>query len=267
MKQAEDFKTEAGRLEVLLSSLDEDDFGRITAFKGWRVNEILRHLHVWNLAAYFALSDEAAITNFLNDATPFVTKLCLPEFEDSYLNGLSGKALLNSWAEFYRKLAAAYKAADPSQRVAWAGPGMSARSSMTARQMETWAHGQAIYDVFGLERKNTDAIQNIVTLGVKTYGWTFVNRGRAAPEPRPKITLTAPSGDLWTYGDDQEDERIEGEASEFCQVVTQVRNIEDTELVVIGRNAGEWMQFAQCFAGPPVDPPAPGTRKRTPSPA
>ncbi|WP_207764921.1 hypothetical protein [Hyphococcus luteus] len=139
---------------------------------------------------------------------------------------------------------------------------MSARSSITARQMVTWAHGQAIYDELGLDRQNTDAIQNIVILGVNTYGWTFATRGRAALEPRPTIILTAPSGDIWTYGDDQEDERIEGDAVEFCQVVTQVRNVKDTRLAITGPNATAWMEAVQCFAGPPVDPPAPGMRRK-----
>jgi hypothetical protein len=47
---------------------------------------------------------------------------------------------------------------------------------------------------------------------------------------------------------------------EFCQVVAQTRNIEDTALRVSGEVAHEWMSLAQCFAGPPVDPPAPGSR-------
>ena len=55
--------------------------------------------------------------------------------------------------------------------------------------------------------------------------------------------------------------RIEGQASEFCQVVTQVRNIADTSLRVTGDPATRWMAIAQCFAGPPVDPPAKGVRR------
>ena len=53
---------------------------------------------------------------------------------------------------------------------------------------------------------------------------------------------------------------IEGSATEFCQVVTQVRNIADTRLKVVGEPARLWMSVAQCFAGPPNSPPAPGTR-------
>ena len=58
------------------------------------------------------------------------------------------------------------------------------------------------------------------------------------------------------------DQLIEGSATEFCQVVTQVRNIADTRLKVAGEAATRWMAIAQCFAGPPETPPAPGSRFR-----
>jgi hypothetical protein len=45
-------------------------------------------------------------------------------------------------------------------------------------------------------------------------------------------------------------------------VVTQVRNIADTKLRVIGETATSWMSIAQCFAGPPENPPPPGSRFR-----
>jgi hypothetical protein len=45
-------------------------------------------------------------------------------------------------------------------------------------------------------------------------------------------------------------------------VVTQVRAVADTELQVTGDTARRWMAIAQCFAGPPQDPPAPGSRFR-----
>ena len=59
---------------------------------------------------------------------------------------------------------------------------------------------------------------------------------------------------------------MSGAPIEFCQVVAQTRNIADTALVVEGPAARAWMALAQCFAGPPETPPAPGTRARAPQP-
>jgi uncharacterized protein (TIGR03084 family) len=76
----------------------------------------------------------------------------------------------------------------------------------------------------------------------------------------PHVVLTAPSGAIWTYGTQSDAERIDGKAEEFCQVVTQTRNVSDTSLKVTGPVATDWMSKAQCFAGPPAAPPAPGSR-------
>ena len=50
----------------------------------------------------------------------------------------------------------------------------------------------------------------------------------------PYVCLTAPSGEIWEFGEPSTEEVVEGSASEFCQVVTQVRNIADTQIRVVG---------------------------------
>jgi uncharacterized protein (TIGR03084 family) len=261
VQQAEDFRIVCAQVEELLAPLDDRDFARPTGFKGWTIDEILRHLHVWNIAAHTALTDAPGFADFMQQVGS-ARGLNFREFEHAQTGGLSGHALLAQWRGFADRLADAFAAADPKARLPWAGPSMSARSSITARLMETWSHAQAIYDELGVERPGSEAIANIVVLGLNTYGWTFQNRGEAPPQPRPQLELTMPSGAVQSFGEDAGDERITGLAQEFCQVVTQCRNIADTALIVTGTNARAWMAKAQCFAGPPQDPPAPGTRAR-----
>ncbi len=137
---------------------------------------------------------------------------------------------------------------------------MSARSSITARLMETWAHGQEVYDSLGKTRIDGDHIKNIVVLGVNTYNWTYATRKEQPLGPVPYVEVTAPSGEVWAFGDASETNYVKGEATHFCQVVTQVRHIADTSLEVLGDVAIDWMSKAQCFAGSPETPPAPGSR-------
>jgi len=80
------------------------------------------------------------------------------------------------------------------------------------------------------------------------------------PENMPYLLLTAPSGDLWEFGNKNNEESISGEAVSFAQVVTQTRSIYDVSLEVKGQVATEWMDIAQCFAGSPEKPPLKGTR-------
>jgi len=260
VQQADDFLTESEALNAVVAPLADAELDQPTAFKGWTINDVIGHLHMWNHAADLSLTDGAAFQDFFAGIEKHVAGGSLRGAEARWLNGLKGRRLVEAWLEGCRTVAAHFAAAEPSQRVKWAGPDMSARSSITARLMETWAHGQEVYDQLGIVRRNADRIRNIVVLGFNTYGWTFRVRGQEPPEPVPYLDLEAPSGERWTFGEPSEAECIRGLAEEFCQVVTQVRNVVDTALEIRGPNAARWMAQAQCFAGPPETPPAPGTR-------
>ncbi len=259
--EAEDFRAESASLYALLSDASERDFAQPTLFKSWSVNQILRHLHAWNQAASASLSDPGRFVQYLSDLQSHMQAgKGMSGMELAFCDGAEGTALLELWQETYLSCADLFAGADPKQRVKWAGPDMSARSSITARQMETWAHGQAIFDRFGVRRIDFDRIRNIAHLGVNTFGWTFATRGQQPPGAPPTVRLTAPSGTIWEWHADSASGLIEGAATEFCQVVTQTRNILDTSLKVTGEVATLWMANAQCFAGGPEEPPAPGAR-------
>ena len=258
IEQARDFRDESIALQELLSGLDPAEYDEKTQFKDWTINDVLQHLHFWNTMANMSLVDEANFSILINEL--FSGRESMREFESRILKGLSGKALVDAWRECVDTCADNFYQADPQQRLKWAGPDMSARSFITARLMETWAHSQAIYDHLGSARTDSDRIRNIAHLGVNTFGWTYAARGRTAPADKPYVKLTAPSGAVWEWNTPNEINYVSGEASEFCQVVAQTRNIADTALTVVGEVAIEWMSMAQCFAGPAETPPPPGTR-------
>ena len=258
MQQAQDFRAESQALFDLLDTADSTQFDQPTQFKSWTINAVLQHLHFWNQMAGLQLTDEPLLLQRIAGVKS--AQGGMRAFENAHFQGLGGRALLDAWHAGFNATADAFATADPKARLKWPGPDMSARSSITARLMETWAHGQEVYDHLGVVRQNADRIQNIVVLGVNTFGWTYATRGTQPPGPMPHLVLTAPSGAVWTYGDPSDAERIEGPAEQFCQVVTQTRNIADTQLQVTGPVATDWMSKAQCFAGAPETPPAPGLR-------
>ncbi len=261
LQQAIDFQDVSDELYKLLEPLDESDWSRKTQFKDWTVSDVIGHLHMWNYAADLSLKGDEAFTQLLKDYWAAIesgqTRMA---FTDEWMTEPSGRKRLQIWREYYVGTAERFARADPRARVKWAGPSMSVRSSITARLMETWSHGQALYDLLGVDRKDTDMIKNIAVLGVNTYEWTFKVRGLEVPGEIPYVRLTAPSGAIWEWNEPGTDNVIEGSAVEFCQVVAQTRNVLDTGLKVTGKPATEWMSRAQCFAGKPNDPPAPGTR-------
>lgn len=264
LQQARDFREESEALFALLEPLEDEDWERKTQFKEWTINDVIAHLHFGNYLADLSLQDSAVFADFVRrwmaEGRQRGNHMAATHL---WLDGAKNRALLKRWREFYREMTDRFVVTDPKQRVKWVGPDMSVRSSITARLMETWAHGQAVYDLLGQVRKEEDRIQNIAVLGVNTFGWTFTNRGLPVPMDPPYLRLTAPSGAIWEWNPPAQSENcIKGKAVEFCQVVTQVRSIVDTTLQVSGETATSWMSIAQCFAGPPENPPRPGSRFR-----
>lgn len=268
MQQARDFQDESEALHELIQDIAPEQLSQPTQFKGWTINDVIGHLHIWNRAALLSLTDEPAFLNFYQELNGFMEKggKSLNDFERQWLQGAAGNELLQIWREYYQRTAAAFADCDPKKRVKWAGPEMSALSSITARLMETWAHGQEAYDSLGVERVNTDRIKNIVVLGINTFGWTYKVNELPMPEQMPCVCLTAPSGEEWNFGECNDKECVRGSAEDFCQVVTQVRNLADVNLKVKGEVATQWMSIAQCFAGGAETPPAPGTRFKRSAP-
>lgn len=91
MQQAQDFYDESLALNALLEPLSESEFESATLFKGWTINNIVRHLHVWNIAADLSIMDEAAFTEFLQQMAAGIKGGRLPDFELAYLEGLAGQ--------------------------------------------------------------------------------------------------------------------------------------------------------------------------------
>jgi len=258
--QVADLRVEGRELDSLISELNDADWGRATAFKGWTIWDVVAHLHFTDHMGMTSLAGEAPFRALMKDIAR--AGLPLTAYTRRWLGDIPGATLRDRWGALFGELCTGLETADPDVRLAWGGPGMKPRMFATARQMEMWAHGSEIYDLLGVERHDTDRLRNIATIGVRTFGWTFANRKLEAPAPVPFVRLTAPSGAVWEWNEAQPDNYVEGRAVEFCQVVTQTRNVADTNLRIVGEPARRWMTIAQCFAGPPEDSPAPGARVR-----
>ncbi|HEX3713870.1 MAG TPA: TIGR03084 family metal-binding protein, partial [Trebonia sp.] len=156
------------------------------------------------------------------------------------------------------ELTEAFRTADPDSRLPWFGPAMSPASSVTARLMETWAHGTDILDTFGIDRVPTTRLRHIADLGIRALRYTYAVNGLERPGDPIRVELAAPDGQRWTWGPDGARDRVAGDALDFCLVVTQRRHRDDTGLDVRGPVAAQWIAIAQAFAGPAGPGRAPG---------
>ena len=265
IQQVDDLRAEAAELQRLLAGLRDRDWPRATQFKAWTIDDIVRHLHMGDSMALASASDPAAFARLLADIQA-ERKKGLSRIDETRqrLGGLAGRPLLDRWHETLELLCGVLAEKPADARLKWSGPDMGVRMFTTARQMETWSHAQAIYDLLGVERPApSPRLRNIAEIGVRTFGWAYRNRGLPVPAVMPSVRLETPFGETWTWEQPASSEAVHGDAMAFCQVVTQTRNVADTRLAIEGETARHCMSIVQCFAGPPETPPAPGLRYPT----
>ena len=262
MQQVDDLRAEAEDLRVLLAGLMPADWSRPTQFKDWTPNDIVQHLHIGDVMGLTSATDPAAFGALIADMRDRrAAGLSRVEETRQRLGNPTGPRLLDLWRTTNERLCDALAARDPADRLKWAGPDMGVRMFTTARQMEHWAHAQAIWDMLGRDRPPpASRLRNIAEIGVRTFGWTYRIRDLPVPATMPYVRLTGPGGETWEWNDPAAADSIRGDAVAFCQVVAQTRNVADTTLAVEGQGARHWMSIAQCFAGGAEPPPTPGTR-------
>jgi len=258
----DDLEAEYQDLHRLVGGLvsDAPEWDLPTPAEGWAVRDQISHLAYFDVAAHLAVAEPQ---KFSLMAEAFVQQEGDP-MEGHLIRGrsMNGAELLEWWERAHQGMVEVLREADPTVRVPWFGPPMGMFSFVTARLMETWAHGQDAADALNATRVPTDRLRHIAHLGVKARPFSYVVHGREAPPARIDVVLEAPSGEEWTWQIDDLDgaeptATVRGPAEAFCLVVTQRRNVADTALIVEGESAADWIAIAQTFAGPPGSGRAP----------
>jgi uncharacterized protein (TIGR03084 family) len=159
--------------------------------------------------------------------------------------------VLGAWRGGRDALQEALRAADPGARVPWFGPPMRPASFVTARVMETWAHGQDVADALGQSRPATARLRSVAEIGVRARPYSYAAHARPTPDAPVRVELTGPDGEAWAWGPPEAADVVRGPALDFWLLVTQRRHRDDLALEAHGPLAQEWVGIAQAFAGPP----------------
>jgi uncharacterized protein (TIGR03084 family) len=243
-----DLAAETAALRAITDPLADARWRLMTPAPGWTIADQVGHL------AYF---DEAAVTaatdpdTFAATFTASVAAGETPDIIAERYRRLTPDELSSWFSQARADLLTTFSGLDPSARVAWFGPPMSVASALTARLMETWAHGQDIADAVGEHREPTSRLRHVAHIGVAARPFSYAAHGLPAPSRPIRVELTSPSGELWTWGPPDAPDRVTGPALDFCLLVTQRRHRADTTVVAAGPDAEWWLSIAQAFAGPP----------------
>jgi uncharacterized protein (TIGR03084 family) len=251
-----DLEAEQMELHSFVTGLDEAGWNLMTPAEGWRIRDQIAHLAYFDDMCALAVSDAEAFSRERQraDADP-----------DAYgraalLKGaeMSGPQLLEWWHTARARMLELFADVDPTTRVPWYGPSMSVAAKLTARLMETWAHGWDVSDTLRVARVPTDRLRHVAHIGVGARAFSYAAHGREAPEAPIRVELSAPSGTVWTWGPDDAGNLVRGPALDFCLVITHRRHRSDTALTAIGPAAREWIEIGQAFAGAPGSGRRPG---------
>jgi uncharacterized protein (TIGR03084 family) len=243
-----DLHAESTALGAVLDQLRPEQWLLATPADGWSIADQVSHLAYFDDRTLQSLMDPEG---FRNAAAVLVAGG--DDFPDRVAAEHRDRAasdLLDWFRSARRALIDGYRAMGPELRLPWYGPDMSPASSVTARLMETWAHGQDIVDTLDIQRRATGRLRHIAHIGIRALPYSYSVHHLPVPTDPIRVELAAPDGQTWSWGPQGAYDRVTGEALDFCLVVTQRRHRADTALVVKGPTAAQWMAIAQTFAGP-----------------
>src|SRR5690606_12909016 len=142
---------------------------------GWTVAHQIAHLSFFDDAAVTAIREPQ---RFAAETEQLLAEVLAPggsldAVTLTRYETLSPGELLAAWRDGRVRLLEAARTLDDGDRVPWYGPSMGARSFLTARLMETWAHGQDVVDAVGADRPPSPRLAHVAQLGVITRSWSY----------------------------------------------------------------------------------------------
>lgn len=244
-----DLGAETTALRDLVALLDDEGWRTPTPAAGWDVATTVAHLAWTDEVVVTAATDAEGWDSVVGEA------MVDPEgFVDARAHAVAETGpdvLLRRWQDAGTKMVEVLRAVPSGMKLPWFGPPMSPTSMATARFMETWAHGLDIADALGVTVEPTDRIRHVAHLGVRTRDFAFVTNRLDPPVDVFRVSLRAPSGELWEWGPTDALQSVAGPAHDFCLLVTRRRHRGDLDVVAVGADADRWLDIAQAFAGPP----------------
>ncbi|HEX9834566.1 MAG TPA: TIGR03084 family metal-binding protein [Mycobacterium sp.] len=245
----DDLGHESDQLVQRLHPLTFEQWGLSTPAAGWAIQDQVTHLAFFDDATTMALKRPTEFRSFADKLT--AGGMDFPDRIAQNHRILAPSDMLPWLIGARAELLDVLESLDPKDRMPWFGPDMSAASAATARLMETWAHGQDIYDALAAGHPQSPGLRSIAHLGVATFEFSHRLHGVEIPSDAVHVVLESPDGGQWTWGPIDSTNTVAGPAEDFVLVVTQRRHWTETDLVAHGSVARGWLELAQAFAGAP----------------
>ena len=125
---------------------------------------------------------------------------------------------------------------------------MGARAFVTARLMETWAHGLDVHAAVGSQPDDTPRLAHVAWIATRAIPYAFTVAGTEPPSAPIRVELTLPDGAPWSAGPPDAADRITGPAAQYCRVFVQRLRVDDApDVVAEGDAATAVLAVARAF--------------------
>ncbi|MFI1916844.1 TIGR03084 family metal-binding protein [Nocardia sp. NPDC020380] len=238
-----DLVAEGDELDTLVSA--QDDWTVPTPAAGWTTAHQIAHLAVADANVVIAIRTPEAFDDVLKHAEAAGSR-------SADLDADAGAAkpravLLDEWRAGRAEVAAALRDVPLDQSFPWFGSELTATLMVPLRLMETWAHGQDVFDALGVPHPPTGRLRHVAALGVVGRELSFYAAQLPTPAEPFRVELKGPDGDTWAWGPEDAVQRVQGSAFDFCLRVTHRRPLAETDLTAIGADARKWLEIARVF--------------------
>lgn len=248
-----DLEAEGAQLESWVAPLDAGQWTILTPAEGWTIAHQIAHLAWTDETSVDAATDEEAFAETVKLAMANPTGFV--DLAADELAGLDPATLLARWQTSRSALVDALRLVPEGTKIPWYGPPMSPTSMATARLMETWAHAHDVAESLGIEPPRTERAKHVAYLGVRTRDFAHHMRGETPPTAEFRVELTGPSGDVWTWGPEDAEQRVIGDGWDFALLATRRLHPDDADVKATGDQAEHWLTIIQAFAGLPGSDP------------
>jgi len=251
-----DLQAEQEALDRFLRSLTDAQWDLPSPAEGWTLSDCVSHIaHIDGVAVLLLRGDNSPLEEAAKVGFGF-TNIGLQKGRS-----LKPSEVLSWWREARGVMMAELSQCDPKKRIPWFAMPMGARAFATARLMETWAHGLDCFDAVGAVPEDTDRLRHVALLAYMARPFAYQVNGLAFPGTPLYLELILPSGSPWAQGPENAQDRIRGQAGEFCRVAVRRRHWQDMSLEIQGDEARRFIEIVQTYAGPPGSGRKPQKRK------
>ena len=255
-----DLVAEQQHLDQFLQTLRDRQWATKTPAEGWTIQDTVSHLAYTESFAAEVLAEGQARVD-AEKVTDIDTWTAIGVEQG---RGRRHQEIIEWWRFGRADVVEALSRMMATERVPWLYGDMSARSFATMRLMETWAHGLDIKaailgrmtpldelpeddEEYEDPLADTTRLRHIAAFGQLSLPWAFAQAGEEFPSQGIRVEVMGPLYAAWRFGPEDTDQVIKGMASDWCRVVCQRADAEDTGLKAVGEHAEKALEIARAY--------------------